>query len=404
MDIDVIKDWFAQHPVLAEIAAFIFIMLVAYISYFITKNFIIRVLGKLIRKSKIKWDDVFLDEKFLRLLADIIPVLVFYNLAFLVPSFEAAIKQISIISILILAVLLLSRFLDALNIIFERSSLAKGRSIKGIVQIIKIFLYIIGIIFLLSILMDRSPWFLVSGIGAMTAVVLLIFRDTILSFVAGLQISSNDLVRVGDWIEVPAFNADGDVIDIALHTIKIQNWDKTISVIPAHKLIEVSFKNWRGMQQTGGRRIKRALYIDQSSIKFCDHEMLEKYSQFQLLKDYIKEKQKELIAYNTKYGFTDEQLVNGRRMTNIGTFRAYIIAYLKHHNSVHQGLTSMVRQLSPGPEGLPLEIYVFTNNTDWIRYEAIQSDIFDHLLSVVSQFDLRIFQIPSGKDFSNIGK
>jgi miniconductance mechanosensitive channel len=203
---------------------------------------------------------------------------------------------------------------------------------------------------------------------------------------------------------VPGFGADGDVLDIALHTIKVQNWDKTITVIPTHKLIEVSFKNWRGMTQSGGRRIKRALYIDQSSIKFCNKSMVEKFSGFHLIRDYVKEKQQELLAYNKKHGYTDDRLVNGRRMTNIGTFRAYVIAYLKQSNKVHQGLTSMVRQLAPGPNGLPLEIYVFSNDTEWVRYEAIQSDIFDHLLAVIPEFELQIFQNPSGSDFQSLGK
>ena len=404
MNIETIQDWLLSHPELSQLLAILVIFLCAYLGYFITKRYIFRGLKKLIRKSKTEWDDLILNQIFLRRLAYFVPLLIIYNFAYLIPAAEIIIQQICIIMLLITFLLLTGDFLTSLNQIYERSGLSKGRPIKGVIQIVKIFIYIIGGIIIVSILIGKSPWFFISGIGAMTAVVLLIFRDTILSFVASLQISSNDLVRIGDWIEVPGFGADGDVLDIALHTIKVQNWDKTITVIPTHKLIEVSFKNWRGMTQSGGRRIKRALYIDQSSIKFCNKTMVEKFSGFHLIRDYVKEKQQELLEYNKKYGYTDDNLVNGRRMTNIGTFRAYVIAYLKQSNKVHQGLTSMVRQLAPGPNGLPLEIYVFTNDTAWVRYEAIQSDIFDHLLAVIPEFELQIFQNPSGSDFQSLGE
>ena len=236
----------------------------------------------------------------------------------------------------------------------------------------------------------------------MTAVLLLIFRDTILSFIASLQITSNDLVRVGDWIEVPKFGADGDVIDIALHTVKIQNWDKTITVIPTHKLIDETFKNWRGMAQSGGRRIKRSILIDIESIRICDDALVERLKKIHLITDYVQDKLQELDEYNAEQQIDTSSPVNGRRMTNIGTFRAYVVAYLRHHKRIHQQMTFLVRQLPPGPTGLPLEIYVFTNDTAWAKYEAIQADIFDHILAVVPEFDLRVFQSPTGRDFSNL--
>lgn len=232
---------------------------------------------------------------------------------------------------------------------------------------------------------------MLTGLGAMTAVLIIVFRDTILSFVASIQISSNDLVRVGDWIEVPDFGANGDVIDIALHTMKVQNWDKTVTVFPIHKLIEVSFKNWRGMQISGGRRIKRAIFIDQNSIKICGPELIDQFKNFKLIREYIETKTQELAEYNKNFDYRDSKLVNGRRLTNIGTFRKYVELYLKQHEKIHHGLTTMVRQLSPGPGGLPLEIYSFTNDIDWISDENIQADIFDHILAVIPEFELKDF-------------
>jgi miniconductance mechanosensitive channel len=399
---DYLKNWLIDYPILAQFFYAIGIIIFAIVGYFITKKIILRALSKIVAKSKTQIDDILLDHSMLKRVAYIAPVLIIYNFAYLFPDIEELIHRGAVALISVIILLISGAFLTALNNYYEKLKIAEGKPIKSYVQVIKLVVYIVGIIIIIAVLIGQSPWFLLTGLGAMTAVILLIFRDTILSFVASLQMSSNDLVRVGDWIEVPTYGADGDVIDIALHTIKIQNWDKTITVIPTHKLIEVSFKNWRGMQMTGGRRIKRSLYIDQNSIKFCDNEMIKRYADFQLIRDYINKKQEEIAQYNQNHGYSDKQLVNGRRMTNIGTFRAYIEAYLKQNEKVHNGLTMMVRQLAPGPNGLPLEIYAFANDTAWIRYEGIQSDIFDHILAVVAQFDLRIFQNPSGEDFRHI--
>jgi len=260
-----------------------------------------------------------------------------------------------------------------------------------------------GSIIIIGILTDKSPLILLSGLGAMTAIILLIFKDTILSLIASLQISFNDLIQNGDWLEVPEFNADGEVIDIALHSVKIQNWDKTISTIPTHKLIDGSFKNWSGMQKSGGRRIKRAIHIDISSIKFCDKNMLRKFSEMQLITDYIKTKKEEISKFNKENNFDNKLASNGRKLTNIGTLRAYISAYLKNHPKIKNEMTFLIRQLSSGPTGLPIEIYVFANDTVWANYEAIQSDIFDHILAIVPEFDLRVFQNPTGNDFRKLG-
>jgi miniconductance mechanosensitive channel len=260
----------------------------------------------------------------------------------------------------------------------------------------------LGSVVIVAVLIGKSPALLLSGIGALTAVLMLIFKDTILSLVASLQISSNDLFKIGDWIEVPQFGADGDVVDIALHAVKIQNWDKTISIIPTHKLIDSAFRNWRGMSESGGRRIKRSLYIDMNSIHLCTEEMLDKFMRFEILTEYINGKIKEVTDHNESNKINTAELINGRRLTNVGTFRAYIEAYLQNNSKIHPEMTFLIRQLEPTSRGLPIQIYVFTNDTDWVRYEGIQADIFDHLLAIIPEFGLKVFQSPSGKDFSKL--
>jgi miniconductance mechanosensitive channel len=400
--IENINTWVSSHPLEWQIVLFFGTLLVALLSYYLTRHIFLRGLAGIVRRSKSEIDDLLLDNTMMRRISYIPPLLVLESLIYLFPDIEVIAHKIIQSSLILVISLIATVFMTNLNTVYERSAISKNKPIKSYIQIFKIIIYIAAAIVILSILLGQPPWYLLTGLGAMTAVILLIFRDTILSFVTSLQISSNDLVRVGDWIEVPAYGADGDVIDIALHTIKIQNWDKTITTIPTHKLIEVSFKNWRGMQATGGRRIKRAVYIDQSSIKFCDHRMLKRFQQMNLLKDYIRTKVEELETYNREHGFSETRSVNGRRLTNIGTLRAYITAYLKQHPRLHHGLTTMVRQLNPGPDGLPLEIYCFASSTEWVAYEDIQSDIFDHILAIVPEFELRIFQNPSGRDFENL--
>jgi miniconductance mechanosensitive channel len=266
------------------------------------------------------------------------------------------------------------------------------------VQVAKILIFVVGIILVIAKLLDQSPVILLSGFGAMTAVLLLLFKDSILGLVAGIQLATNDMVRIGDWIEMPKYGADGDVVEISLHTVKVENWDRTITAIPSYALVSDSFKNWRGMQTSGGRRIKRSIYIDKTSVSFCTEEMVERFKKIQFLTDYISGKQKEIQEYNTGHCIDTSEPVNGRQITNIGTLRAYIENYLRNHPKIHKGMTMMVRQLQPTENGLPLEIYAFTNDTNWVNYEAIQADIFDHILSVIPSFGLRVFQAPSGHD------
>ena len=300
--------------------------------------------------------------------------------------------------------LVINAFLSALSDIYEKTKYSERMHIKSYIQITKLIVNILGVVVIVAILIDKNVAWLLSGLGAMTAVLLLIFKDTILSLVASLQISSNDLFKIGDWIEAPQFGADGDVIDIALHAVKIQNWDKTISIIPTHKLIDSAFRNWRGMSESGGRRIKRSLFIDMNSIQLCTEELLEKFTHFELLNDYIEQKTKEVADHNTSNSINTAELINGRRLTNVGTFRAYIEAYLRNNSKIHPEMTFLIRQLEPTARGLPIQIYVFTNDTDWVRYEGIQADIFDHLLAIIPEFRLKVFQSPTGKDFGKLGK
>jgi miniconductance mechanosensitive channel len=285
------------------------------------------------------------------------------------------------------------------NELYERLPRSKNRPIKGFVQVVKIVVLCGAAIILISVLIDESPLLLLSGLGAITAVLLLVFKDTILSLVASVQLTTQDMLRVGDWITMPSMGADGDVIDISLHTVKVQNFDKTITTVPTHRLVSDSFQNWRGMSESGGRRIKRVVHIDQNSIRFLTDEEVARLDQFALLRPYLKAKRAEIEEWNAKRLAEGEAPINARRLTNLGTLRAYLTAYITNHPNVRdEGFTLMVRQLEPGPLGLPLQVYCFTNTTEWPRYEAIQADIFDHILAIIPEFDLGVFQEPSGMD------
>ncbi len=288
------------------------------------------------------------------------------------------------------------------NELYERQPRSKNRPIKGFVQVIKIVVLCGAAIIMISALIDQSPLLLLSGLGAITAVLLLVFKDTILSLVASVQLTTNDMLRVGDWIEMPGMNADGDVIDISLHTVKVQNFDKTITTVPTHRLVSDSYRNWRGMSESGGRRIKRSINIDQNSIRFLSDDEVVDLKKFRILKPYLAAKRDEVAEWNAKELDGDDAPVNARRLTNIGTFRAYVIAYLKWHPRIGDGFTLLVRQLEPGSLGLPIEIYCFTDTTTWGEYEAIQADIFDHLLAILPEFGLRIYQEPSGLDVREV--
>jgi len=376
--------------------------LVCFVSYYAIRRYLIQGLHYIFHRTEYKWDDILIEKGVFNHLAYLAPAIILYYGTHLFPSITGPAQRIIGAYIFINIILWLGKLLTAVEAIYNTFPISKKYTIKGYIQTLKIIFYILGLIIAISLIIDQSPWVLLSGIGAITAVLIFVFKDTILSFVASIQILMNDMVRVGDWIEMPKYGADGSVIDMALHTVKVQNWDKTITTIPTYKLIEDSFKNWRGMSDSGGRRIKRSILIDQTSIRFCDDEMIEKFEKIQILAEYVRRKKAELDAYNKEHGIDTSQVVNGRRMTNIGTFRAYVIAYLRKHPKIRQDLTFLVRQLAPTPEGLPLEIYVFSNDIVWANYEAIQADIFDHILAVVPEFGIKVFQKPSGYDLEKI--
>ncbi|MFV0453734.1 MAG: mechanosensitive ion channel family protein [Pseudomonas sp.] len=391
--------WLRAHPELQTLAACTALIFAAWLSNWIVKRILVRGVYHLLRHAR---DAELQDFGVIRRLSNIVPALVLATGVNALPGLpEAVVTVVQNVCggfIILTVALALAAVLDIINLLYQRRPDAHLYPIKGYLQVVQIVLYAIAAILIIATLIDRSPLILLSGLGAMAAVLMLIFQDTLLSLVASVQITSNDLIRVGDWVEMPQLNADGDVIDIALHTVKVQNWDKTITSIPTKRFISDSFKNWRGMQESGGRRIKRSLFLDQQSMHFLSEEECKRLHRFSLLEDYLDEKQRDIDAWNARLAERGQESVNTRRITNIGTFRAYVERYVRSHPGIHQNMTFIVRQLAPTADGLPLEIYCFTNTVNWVPYEAIQSDIFDHLLSILPEFGLRVFQHPSGAD------
>jgi miniconductance mechanosensitive channel len=380
----------------------IVLVVIAWLANLIAKQLILRVVSAIVTRTKFLWDDAMFEAGFFTRLSHLAPAMAInaFGPAALGGSPEVLAATNMAVSVYLTFIWLAVFFalLDAAHLVAERSGRAGNVPIKGFLQAIKLMAALVALILVLSTLLDKSPVYILTGMGALTAVLLLVFRDAILGFVAGIMISVNEMVRIGDWIEMPKAGADGDVIDVSLTTVKVQNWDKTITTIPSYDLISGSFKNWRGMFESGGRRIKRSLHIDMQSVRFADDAMLARWRKIALLKSYLEEKQAEIDEDNRRRGTDLSILGNGRRLTNLGTFRAYCIAYLHAHPKIHQDLTFLVRQLEPGEHGMPLEIFVFTNDTRWAVYEGVQADIFDHLLAVIGEFDLRVFQSPSGGD------
>jgi miniconductance mechanosensitive channel len=367
-------------------------ILISIIAYFISKKYIIKIIHKLIFKTKSELDNTFIKTGFFEQLAHLVPpVIILYFSQFYPQNISSSVSQIIKFWIAVVIIKTIDKFLSTTLEIYNTLEISKDKPIKGYIQLLKMIVYILGFIIAVCVLVGISPWGVLSGVGAFTAVLMFIFKDTILSLVASVQIVANDLFRVGDWIEAENFGADGEVIDIALHSVKVQNWDKTIVTIPTYKFMESSFKNWRGMEKSGGRRIKRSLFIDVNSIKFCNTELLEKLDKIEILKEYLKEKQKVVDT-------TNEITLNKRKLTNIGTFREYIKRYLENNPNIDsKNFTFIIRQLQTTSKGVPLEVYAFSNKNKWAEYEAVQSDIFDHLLVALKEFDLRLYQEPSGE-------
>lgn len=401
-----LNTWLVEHDWVYTAGAVLLLITAAWVLNFISKHILVRGLLSLLNAQTATGSGVMTNFAFIPRLANVIPALVItFGIRFVPNLPEALVTVVLNVAnafIVLTIALAVVAVLDLVNDVYQRRPDAATRPIKGYIQVVTIVVYAIAVLLMIATLLDRSPVILLSGLGALAAVLMLVFQDTILSLVASVQITSNDIVRVGDWVEMPQLNADGDVIDIALHTVKIQNWDRTITTIPTKRFISDSFKNWRGMQESGGRRIKRAIYLDQNSVHFLSDEEIEKLGRFSLLRDYMKDKQKEIDEWNRKLAEDGKEPVNTRRITNLGTFRAYLVNYLRNSERVRQDVIMIVRHLSPGPEGIPLEIYCFANTIDWVPYEGIQSDIFDHVLSILPEFGLRVFQQPGGADFKQV--
>ncbi len=391
-----------QHPLLNAGLSLVLLLTIALVLGRVARFLILHAIKLLGRQPALHWLNDLLHNKVFHRLAQTVPSLVIQFGLNLVPVIsdktQHFIGNLALAVTILFQVLAMGALLNALLDIYARTEHARTRSIKGYVQLAKMILYIFAAIIIVATLIDRSPLLLLSGLGAMSAVILLVYKDTLLSFVASVQLTSNDMLRVGDWIEMPQVGADGDVVDITLHTVKVQNFDKTIVSIPTWRLMSESFKNWRGMQQAGGRRIKRSLNIDASGVRFLTDDEQQRLAQVHLLTDYVGRKQAEVSSWNQAQGEVADLPANRRRLTNLGTFRAFALAYLKSHPDIQPNMTCMVRQMESGAEGVPLEIYCFTRTTVWAEYERIQGDVFDYLLAVLPEFGLGVFQQPSGAD------
>ncbi|MBD9655513.1 mechanosensitive ion channel family protein [Pseudomonas sp. PDM12] len=398
--------WLQQYPELHTLISLCLLLAGAWLANWIVKRILVRGLYRALRSTAMGQDKALADSHVVRRLANIVPALILASGIKVIPHLPAAVvtvvENVCSAFIILTIALAIGGVLNLVNAFYQRRPNAHLKPIKGYIQVVTIVIYAIATILMIATLIDRSPLILLSGLGAMAAVLMLIFQDTLLSLVASVQISSSDIVRVGDWIEMPQLNADGDVIDIALHTVKVQNWDKTITTIPTKRLISDPFKNYRGMQESGGRRIKRAIYLDQTSVRFLSPDEIARLQRFLLLGQYLSNKQSELLSWNAELADAAQEPANTRRVTNLGTFRAYVEHYLRQHPGINQNMTQIVRQLQPTADGLPLELYCFTNTVAWVPYEGYQSDIFDHLLAILPEFGLRVFQHPSGADMREL--
>ncbi len=399
-----IQEWSDQYPWLEMLTSLGLLLLFAILANFIAKQVVVRGIRKLILKMKFANNAILSQHSVISRVANIVPAIVIMNGIITVPHLSQKVivlVQMAAQAFIFLTIALaISQLLNVFNLIYQRNPKSRNKPIKGYLQLVKLLIYIICGLMILGTFLNKDVFTLLAGFGAMAAVLMLVFQNTILSLVASVQISSYDMVRLGDWIEMPSLNADGDVIDMSLHTITVQNFDKTLTTIPTNRLVTDTFKNWRGMAHAGVRRIKRAIFIDQSSVHFMSEEEQKRLQDFLLLDQYLNTKQNELEDFN--HQLSNQSVYNQRRLTNLGTFRAYVEFYLKQHAGISQNQSLMVRQLQPTSEGLPLEIYAFTNTTVWKDYEAIQSDIFDHLIAIIPEFGLQVYQAPSGADFKHL--
>lgn len=385
---------------LAVVAMAILIFVGAYLIYWVLRNYLLKLIHRVTAKTSNKWDDKLMGSRVFHRVLRLIPLtFILLCLERLAPGQMVLIKRIIFALIILVGSRAMEAFLNAVSDVYHADQDTHRKPIRPLFQALLIVVYLFAGIFIISVLLNKSPWNLFGLMGGLTAVTMLVFKDTILGFVAGIQLGANDMIREGDWIEMPKFGADGDVIEVTVNTVKVRNWDKTISTIPTYSLISDSFKNWRGMSESGGRRIKRSICIDMNTVQFADESMLEKFQSMELLKEYVTKKQDDINSANAERGIDlSATVVNGRRQTNLGIFRAYLVEYLRDNPKIHKGMTFLVRHLQPTPQGLPIEIYVFSSDKNWNNYEAIQADIFDHVLAALPEFDLRVYQQPSGAD------
>ncbi len=392
-----------------QFIAFALVLVLAFAADFICRKVLLRAIARLVQKTKATWDDILFDRRVMVYLSHMVaPVVIYLLLPVAFAQTDSVtlnfIRRLCFIYIIFSFLFFINAFLKAAYTVYSAKESMRDRPLKGLLQTLQVSLWLIGVIVIVAELLGKSPYSLLAGLGASAAVLMLVFKDSIMGFVSGVQLSANDMLKVGDWITMPKYGADGTVIEVTLNTVKVRNWDNTITTIPPYLLVSDSFQNWRGMRESGGRRVKRSINIDMTSVRFCTPEMLEKYRKIQLLKDYIDRTEAVVEAYNAENGIDNEVLVNGRRQTNLGVFRAYLTAYLKSLPVVNKELNCMVRHLQPTDHGLPVELYFFSTIKDWIPYEGVQADVFDHVLAIIPEFGLRVFQSPSGADLQRLAE
>lgn len=368
--------------------AFAILVLVALLADYVCRRVLLRAVAKLVKKTKATWDDIVFDHRVMVRLSHVVVPLIIY--LFIPVAFAdtagttvEVIQRICLVLIIVSLLLFTQAFLNAAYTVYNETGRYRNRPLKGMVQTVQVVLWLVGGITIVGVLTGRDPLGLLAGLSALSAVAMLVFKDSIMGFVSGIQLSANNMLKVGDWIKMPKYNVDGTVTEVTLNTVKVRNWDNTVSTVPPYALVSESFENWNAMRESGGRRVKRSINIDMSTVCFCTEEMLERYRKMDLLKEYLDR---------------TEQETDARRLTNLGVFRAYLVAYLRSLPVVNTDLHCMVRQLQPTEYGIPLELYFFSRIKDWVPYEGIQADVFDHVLAVVGEFDLRIFQLPTGED------
>lgn len=387
---------------LDQAIATLLIIFIAFIADLVCRHIILKLVHKLVKQTKATWDDIVFDRKVMIHLSHLVPPVLIYIFIPMTIEKEATldfIQRICMIYIIVVFLRFISVFLSAVYHVYNQREQFRDRPLKGLLQTAQVTLIFVGGIAIVSILINKSPVVLLTGLGASAAILMLVFKDSIMGFVSGIQLSANNMLKVGDWIAMPKYGADGTVIEVTLNTVKVRNWDNTITTIPPYALVSDSFQNWRGMEESGGRRVKRSINIDMNSVKFCTPKMLDKYRKIRLLKDYIEETERVVTAYNKENGIDNSVLVNGRRQTNLGVFRVYLNNYLRSLPNVNQDMTCMVRQLQPTELGIPLELYFFSAVKAWVPYEGLQADVFDHVLAIIPEFDLHVFQNPTGEDF-----